>query len=405
MALEDIRREDVLKAIAEFDRIGRKEFLRKYDFGPTRRNWFSYNGKFYDAHPIVGVAHGFATGEFWTKARWFYAGGTSIADGQLQNVGFYTVGGNLYPLENLKADFSHGKRAPYQYVVLLWALARTLDGKPRLVAFTDVRDELAELLAPFALTDSVPNPAMPWAALGNSVGEVPDYFNDLWDVDSQGLTKLTDSDVKRLNIVGGLSARQFNLAEDPRYISAAVEIIRRFIGDEPAFPGLLERLGINSVPGPAGDSPEVEDVTAAVEEIANPRKRFGRRLSAAENKAIEERAVDVVRKHYEEVLGYATEDVGATKSYDVHATKDGAIIKVEVKGTTSDGAEIVLTANEVALHLAEHPDTALAVVRKIVLDRSGDTPVGTGGELKLMSGWELDESRLKPIAYRYSTGL
>ena len=74
-----------------------------------------------------------------------------------------------------------------------------------------------------------------------------------------------------------------------------------------------------------------------------------------------------------------------------------------VDGTTSDGSEIVLTANEVALHQAEHPNNALAVVRRIVLGRSGDQPVATGGELDFRMSWELQREWLKPIAYRYRT--
>jgi hypothetical protein len=177
----------------------------------------------------------------------------------------------------------------------------------------------------------------------------------------------------------------------------------RFIGSEPALPALLEDL--DAVGAFEGDAPEVADAIDAVEEAANPRRWFGRRLSAAENKAIEEQAVRLVRRHFKDVLGYETKDVGATESYDVHATKGDSVIKVEVKGTTSEGAEVVLTANEVKLHLAEHPNNALAVVRRIGLDRSGDVPVATGGVLELTMAWEIDREHLEPIAYRYQTGL
>jgi len=36
----------------------------------------------------------------------------------------------------------------------------------------------------------------------------------------------------------------------------------------------------------------------------------------------QQRAVTVVREHFENELGYATEDVDATPSYDVDATND-----------------------------------------------------------------------------------
>ena len=152
-------------------------------------------------------------------------------------------------------------------------------------------------------------------------------------------------------------------------------------------------------------SPAVSDAIAAVESVSNPRRKFGRRFTAAENAAIEERAVLVTREHFENELGYETEDVGAYVSYDVRASKGHEVVKVEVKGTTTDGAEVVLTRNEVNLHRAEHPNNALAVVRNITLDRSGDQPVAIGGELVLVKPWEINEGGLSPIAYDYRTGI
>ena len=405
MALSDIHREHVLAAIAEFDKLGRKAFLEKYDFGPTRRNWIAYNGKFYDAHPIVGVAHGFATGEFWTKTRWFYAGGGSIAYEVFQNVGIFPRSGFLHPIENLKADFSHGKRAPYQYVVLLWAYARARDGQPRLVAFNDVRDELAELLAPFALAATAPDPAMPWAALANSEpAQIHELHYKLWQSDRQGLSKLTDSDVKRLNIVGGLSTYQYSRAEEPQYLVAAVEVIGRLIGDNPAFPELVVKLGL-AVQGQPVEESSPDEAAEAIEAVVNPRRKFSRQPNAAENKAIEEYAVRMVRDCLENERGYVTDDVGASESYDVHAIKGDEVLKVEVKGTTTDGSSVTLTYKEVELHQQEHANTALAVVRRIVLDRSGDKPVASGGVLEWVEAWPPEWERLKATVYNFQTGL
>ena len=152
-------------------------------------------------------------------------------------------------------------------------------------------------------------------------------------------------------------------------------------------------------------SPDVSDAIAAVEQVSEPRRKFSRRWSAAENKAIEEQAVRVARQHFESELAYQTVDVGATESYDVHATRGDEVVRVEVKGTTTNGASIVLTRNEVQLHRKAHPNNALALVRNIVLDRSGDEQVGTGGELVLVMPWQTDESGLSAIAYEYRTGM
>ncbi|WP_117317858.1 hypothetical protein [Chromatocurvus halotolerans] len=63
-------------------------------------------------------------------------------------------------------------------------------------------------------------------------------------------------------------------------------------------------------------------------------------------------------------------------------------MKVEVKGTTSAILDAVLmTANEVALHTAEHGKTALALVSNIELDQSASPPTASGGKLELFNPW------------------
>jgi hypothetical protein len=179
-------------------------------------------------------------------------------------------------------------------------------------------------------------------------------------------------------------------------------------------PRTLEKMGYD-VPGPesargqhetihvgAFNSPEVQDALDAIDEVGHPRRtRPPTRLTTAENKAIEQHAVDLVRRHFE-AEHYTTTDVGATESYDIYAVKADHEAKIEVKGTTSDGSEIVLTYNEVELHKAEHPNNALAVVKRIILDRTG--PTARGGELQLLMPWDLRPERLRPIAYRYHIG-
>jgi hypothetical protein len=130
--------------------------------------------------------------------------------------------------------------------------------------------------------------------------------------------------------------------------------------------GRIHGLGDEGLYVP-GNSPEVSDGIAAIDAISRPRnKRRRLRLTAAENKAIEQRAVEVTRAYFDG-LEYETKDVGSTESYDIKASKDGQTIKIEVKGTTSDGSDVVLTYNEVGLHEAEHPNNAFAIVRHIIL--------------------------------------
>lgn len=402
MAPSDIEKDDVLAAIAEYDKLGQDEFLKQYEFGKASKFRLVHSGKFYDSKAIAGVAHGFATNDFWTAERPFGGTGPGGAVTILESLGFFIDRGELlFKLTQLNVDRTHGKRAPYQYVVLLWAIARARVHAPRMMDFSEARPELRELLAPFAIANTAPDPAMPWAALGNS---------DWWQLGESGKPiAATESEVKSRDIAGGLSEEMYwRVADDENFATAAVDVLKDLIGPDPAVSPLLQMLGLET-DEPANQSqsasPDVSDAIAAVEQVSEPRRKFSRRLSAADNKAIEEQAVRVARQHFESELGYQTVDVGATASYDVHATRGNDVVKVEVKGTTTNGASIVLTRNEVQLHRAAHPNNALAVVRNIVLDRSGDEPLGTGGELVLLMPWQIDESDLSAIAYEYRTGM
>ncbi|GHI05289.1 hypothetical protein AQI88_23360 [Streptomyces cellostaticus] len=59
MALTDITRTEVHKAIEEYDRLGRDAFLRHYGFGRARRYLLLHGGRHYDSKAIVGAAHGY----------------------------------------------------------------------------------------------------------------------------------------------------------------------------------------------------------------------------------------------------------------------------------------------------------------------------------------------------------
>jgi hypothetical protein len=571
VAAGDIKHSDVLRAIDLHNDPTQQELVRSLRFEEATKFRLVHDGRFYESKEIAGIAHGIATGQFWNRDDLSGGMRSDQGAGILSNLGFLIDDGPLFELEHLRVDRTHGRPAPYQYVVLRWAIARARSGLPRMVPFNDARDELAQILAPFALAQTAPDPAMPWFALRNS---------SWWELQVPTTPSgLTDADVQPLNLVAGLSESRYDrLRDDAAFAGAAVDVIGRMIGEEPAYDQLLDRLGLAplagevrsapaqhhedtsanprkadgsralivtwnpdkgewaKVPGgyhyaieqtargetvmedwstgvrthgvfrgdrafllqqgnkgrgiiasgtalgeiyqiphwdpenhpgelantvdinwecvlpvedilpkeelnrqlpaiywsPPGSgvlikdeladqleelwsnhlagigrsgSPEVSDAIAAVESVSNPRRKFGRRFSAAENAAIEERAVLVTREHFENELGYETEDVGAYESYDVRASKGQEVVKVEVKGTTTDGAQVVLTRNEVNLHRVEHPNNALAVVRNITLDRSGDQPIATGGELVLVMPWEINEGGLIPIAYDYRTGI
>lgn len=69
--------------------------------------------------------------------------------------------------------------------------------------------------------------------------------------------------------------------------------------------------------------------------------------------ALERHAVDTAITHYK-ASGYDVEERG--KPYDLKCTKGAEVLHVEVKGTQTEGEEILLTPNEVNF-AANHPDT------------------------------------------------
>jgi hypothetical protein len=93
-------------------------------------------------------------------------------------------------------------------------------------------------------------------------------------------------------------------------------------------------------------------------------------------------------------------DVSATASCDYVAQRNRQDHVVEVKGTTGDLGSVILTANEVALHLDWHPLNLLILVHGISL--SADSKQATGGELAVYDPWVIDPAALTPTAYSYA---
>lgn len=139
-----------------------------------------------------------------------------------------------------------------------------------------------------------------------------------------------------------------------------------------------------------------------VEEGSSPfsAKRQGYGLTGIERKAVESRAVELSIEYFSK-SGYSDiRDVGAQASYDLTMIKDGQIHVVEVKGTTGSGEAIVLTRNEVEVHKNYFPFNALAVVSGISLAR-GENPVASGGSIRVIQPWTIEDRKLLPLTYEY----
>lgn len=82
------RRESILKAIAEYDSLGRERFLERYGFGPAQSYFLVHGGKRYDSKTIVGVAYGYENPSHGRLKSQEFNGGRDTVQDCLERLGF-----------------------------------------------------------------------------------------------------------------------------------------------------------------------------------------------------------------------------------------------------------------------------------------------------------------------------
>jgi hypothetical protein len=150
---------------------------------------------------------------------------------------------------------------------------------------------------------------------------------------------------------------------------------------------------------------EQEEITTAMHgvEVAQGKQRpsQGYQTDPALRQAIERHAMQEAAEHYTR-LGWEVMDVSATQSYDLFCLHpDGRERRIEVKGTTSQGQQILLTRNEV-FHARRHfPRVALYVQAEIEINRALPTPMCRGGYPIIVDPWCPGDDALTLLAYSY----
>jgi uncharacterized protein DUF3883 len=92
--------------------------------------------------------------------------------------------------------------------------------------------------------------------------------------------------------------------------------------------------------------------------------------------------------------------VSATESFDLLCRDADRTLRVEVKGTTSQGSSVLVTRNEVR-HAQEHDGcVALFVVSNIAVNASGCS----GGTVRVFDPWDIRTCELEPIAFECRLG-
>jgi hypothetical protein len=148
-----------------------------------------------------------------------------------------------------------------------------------------------------------------------------------------------------------------------------------------------------------------EDPLAAAAENAvadcagKPQKRGGQgfQINLASKIAVEDYSMKRATQYWEK--RGIVEDVHGNSSYDLVCTVRGSKKHIEVKGTTGEGLEILVTPNEVK-HAKTYADVCLTVVSNIVVRV---TPKGriraSGGEVTVFDPWKINDGKLTAVGY------
>jgi len=86
VAWDQVTREDVLRAIGEYDRHGPEQFFSAHGFGPSRTYELVWDKRHYPHKAILGTAYEFATGQRLGSAD--FEGGKAGAVKVLGKLGF-----------------------------------------------------------------------------------------------------------------------------------------------------------------------------------------------------------------------------------------------------------------------------------------------------------------------------
>lgn len=279
MALADISRTEILKAMEECDRLGRDAFLKAYGFRRARSYLLVHDGRHYDSKAVVGAAHGFLPGErpLPPNAKGF-SGGAEHAARLLGRLGFEVVVDGPAPGEpapdelihritHLKVNRAGGRPALYKPVVLLWAMGRALRGEPRLLPWPATEDALKTLLRKHGMRGERERPDYPIASL---------HRDRLWELSGTGEPVPTahgDARVKRWFVdhqpLGGLAGPAYEVLRTSAVTRLAVldELLDTFFEDLDPGP-LLADTGLHDVDPSdphtgSGSGPEPWLLTAA----------------------------------------------------------------------------------------------------------------------------------------------
>jgi len=132
----------------------------------------------------------------------------------------------------------------------------------------------------------------------------------------------------------------------------------------------------------------------------------GRSRDAERNTAVEHHAMAMARAHFESDAGgaWTVSDVASQKvGYDLLGTRGDERLYIEVKGTSTAGAAVIVTKNEVNHAHHDPARSVLVVVYLIEVERSDGEWTCRGGATRILHEWDPQgRGQLLPLTYQYT---
>lgn len=126
------------------------------------------------------------------------------------------------------------------------------------------------------------------------------------------------------------------------------------------------------------------------------RRGQARQLDAERRKKVEDAAQERLMQHYRD-KGWAVEDTRVGNPFDARATKNGKVKFLEAKGTTTDGASVIVTRNEVKWAL-DHPGACVLGIWSGIRFLKGGEVDASSGDFCILK-WDPDDDDLEAISF------
>jgi hypothetical protein len=146
--------------------------------------------------------------------------------------------------------------------------------------------------------------------------------------------------------------------------------------------------------------PSAEIVDDAVVEVLETRhaQSQGFMLDSKLRAALERYSMEAAIRHFRS-LGYTVEDDLKNHPYDLKCVRDDETLYVEVKGTQTDGKEIILTSGEVEFTRRHSKQMALYILHSIKVSKDGKKL--SNGVHVVIHPWIVELTALNPLPYNY----